>query len=165
MNNGIVTFNVSNYDVVGLAIEPAVLEELPIGVTKQLKVVVTPVYAANKLMWLSDDKAIVTVDQNGVVKGISKGTTTIRVQSDNDIEATCQITVKDMSVCSIADFKQRELGSTMLLNLTDAEVLYVYQNDAYVRGATGYRLYHTGQRASATEEERPCQWHHHCDVG
>ena len=137
MNNGIVTFNVSNYDVVGLAIEPAVLEELPIGVTKQLKVVVTPVYAANKLMWLSDDKAIVTVDQNGVVKGISKGTTTIRVQSDNDIEATCQITVKDMSVCSIADFKQRELGSTMLLNLTDAEVLYVYQNDAYVRGATG----------------------------
>ena len=137
MNNGIVTFNVSNYDVVGLAIEPAVLEELPIGVTKQLKVVVTPVYAANKLMWLSDDKAIATVDENGVVKGISKGTTTIRVQSDNDIEATCQITVKDMSVCSIADFKQRELGSTMLLNLTDAEVLYVYQNDAYVRGATG----------------------------
>lgn len=137
MKNGVITFNVSNYDVVSMAIEPAVVEDLPVGVAKQLKAVMTPVYAKTQLTWSSDDESIATIDENGVVKGINVGTTTIRVQSDNAVEATCQVTVKEISVCSIAEFKQREAGSTMLLNLTDAEVLYVYQNDAYVRGTTG----------------------------
>lgn len=137
MKNGVITFNVSNYEVVSMAIEPAVVEDLPVGVAKQLKAVITPVYAKTQLTWSSDDESIATIDENGVVKGINVGTTTIRVQSDNEVEATCQVTVKEISVCSIAEFKQREAGSTMLLNLTDAEVLYVYQNDAYVRGATG----------------------------
>ena len=137
MKNGIITFKVSNYEVESLAIEPATLEELPVGVAKQLKAVMTPVYAKTQLTWSSDDKSIATIDENGVVKGINVGTTTIRVKSDNAVEATCQVTVKEISVCSIAEFKQREAGSTMLLNLTDAEVLYVYQNDAYVRGTTG----------------------------
>ena len=137
MKNGIITFKVSNYEVESLAIEPATLEELPVGVAKQLKAVMTPVYAKTQLTWSSDDESIATIDENGVVKGINVGTTTIRVKSDNAVEATCQVTVKEMSVCSIAEFKQREAGSTMLLNLTDAEVLYVYQNDAYVRGTTG----------------------------
>ena len=137
MKNGVITFNVSNYDVVSMAIEPAVVEDLPVGVAKQLKAVMTPVYAKTQLTWSSDDESIATIDENGVVKGINVGTTTIRVKSDNAVEATCQVTVKEISVCSIAEFKQREAGSTMLLNLTDAEVLYVYQNDAYVRGTTG----------------------------
>jgi hypothetical protein len=137
MKNGIITFKVSNYEVESLAIEPATLEELPVGVAKQLKAVMTPVYAKTQLTWSSDDESIATIDENGVVKGINVGTTTIRVKSDNAVEATCQVTVKEISVCSIAEFKQREAGSTMLLNLTDAEVLYVYQNDAYVRGTTG----------------------------
>lgn len=137
MKNGVITFNVSNYEVVSMAIEPAVVEDLPVGVAKQLKAVMTPVYAKTQLTWSSDDESIATIDENGVVKGINVGTTTIRVKSDNAVEATCQVTVKEMSVCSIAEFKQREAGSTMLLNLTDAEVLYVYQNDAYVRGTTG----------------------------
>ena len=137
MKNGVITFNVSNYDVVSMAIEPAVVEDLPVGVAKQLKAVITPAYAQNLLTWSSDDETIATVDDNGVVKGISKGTTTIRLKSDNDVEATCQVTVKELPVYSIAAFKQQELGTAMLLNLIDAEVLYVYQNDAYVRGATG----------------------------
>ena len=137
MKNGIITFKVSNYEVESLAIEPSTLEELPVGVAKQLKAVMTPVYAKTQLTWSSDDESIATIDENGVVKGINVGTTTIRVKSDNAVEATCQVTVKEISVCSIAEFKQREAGSTMLLNLTDAEVLYVYQNDAYVRGTTG----------------------------
>ena len=137
MKNGIITFKVSNYEVESLAIEPATLEELPVGVAKQLKAVMTPVYAKTQLTWSSDDESIATIDENGVVKGINVGTTTIRVKSDNAVEATCQVTVKEISACSIAEFKQREAGSTMLLNLTDAEVLYVYQNDAYVRGTTG----------------------------
>ena len=120
-----------------MAIEPAVLEDLPVGVAKQLKAVITPAYAQNLLTWSSDDETIATVDDNGVVKGISKGTITIRLKSDNDVEATCQVTVKELPVYSIAAFKQQELGTAMLLNLIDAEVLYVYQNDAYVRGATG----------------------------
>lgn len=137
MKNGVITFKLSNYDVVSLSIEPAAMEELPVGVAKQLKLVMIPVYAKTQLTWSSDDESIATVDENGVVKGISVGTTIIRVKSTNAVEATCQVTVKKLDVYSIAEFKQHEVGSTMLLNLTDAEVLYVYQNDAYVRGTTG----------------------------
>ena len=83
--------------------------------------------------WSSDAPAIATIDENGLVKGISEGTTTIRLLSDNFVEATCQVTVKNVPVYTIAEFKKQQAGNTALLNLTNAEVLYVYQNDAYVR--------------------------------
>lgn len=137
MSNGVVTFDVGNYEVSSLAIEPAAIDELPVGVSKLLKAIVTPSYATNQLTWSSDAPAIATIDENGLVKGISEGTTTIRLLSDNFVEATCQVTVKNVPVYTIAEFKKQQAGNTALLNLTNAEVLYVYQNDAYVRDDTG----------------------------
>ena len=137
MSNGVVTFDVGNYEVSSLAIEPAAIDELSVGVSKLLKAIVTPSYATNQLTWSSDAPAIATIDENGLVKGISEGTTTIRLLSDNFVEATCQVTVKNMPVYTIAEFKKQQAGNTALLNLTNAEVLYVYLNDAYVRDDTG----------------------------
>ena len=43
--------------------------------------------------WVSDDTSIATVDEKGRVKGISKGTTTIRTFAGN-VENSCTVTVK-----------------------------------------------------------------------
>lgn len=144
MSNGIITFQVSDYELEAITIEPSSIVDLPIGVSRQLSTQLTPSAAKNTLSWSSDDASIASVDENGKVKGISAGTTTIRVISDNFIEATCQVTVKDIPTYRIADFKQQATGTALLLNLDNAEVLTVYNNTAYVRDATGSIMVNNG---------------------
>ena len=66
------------------------------GKTATLKVTITPENAVNKeLKWTSADKSIVTVNKNGKIKGIKKGTTYIKVQTtDGTVKAKCKVTVK-----------------------------------------------------------------------
>lgn len=141
MQSGIISFKVSGYEVESMAIDPAVIEELGVGVTMQLTAVVTPSYAPTSLTWNSDNEQIATVDDNGVVKGISPGTCTITVNSDNLQQGYCQVTVKALQPYSIAEFKQEPVGVNRLLQLTNAEVLFAYtKNDTktvYLRDATG----------------------------
>ena len=144
MSNGIITFQVSDYELEVITIEPSSIVDLPIGVSRKLSTQLTPSSAKNTLSWSSDDASIASVDENGKVKGISAGTTTIRVISDNFIEATCQVTVKDIPTYRIADFKQQATGTPLLLNLDNAEVLTVYNNTAYVRDATGSIMVNNG---------------------
>lgn len=63
-----------------------------VGVEEQLYVYGSP----SEIIWKSDNEAIATVDQSGVVKGAPKGinqTTTIRAQVDG-AELCCQVTVE-----------------------------------------------------------------------
>ena len=67
-----------------------------VGKTIQLNVVlVTPSNANHSVTWTSDNKAVATVDSNGLVTGISKGVAVITVSStiNTTIKATCEITV------------------------------------------------------------------------
>lgn len=62
----------------------------------QLAATALPEDATNKtLSWSSADPTIASVDQQGVVSGLSVGTTTITVaaQDGSDVTATCQVTV------------------------------------------------------------------------
>ena len=64
------------------------------GKTLQLMVEVTPTELSNeKLTWTSSDPSVVSVDSNGVVKGLKEGTATITVTSSNGKTATCVVTV------------------------------------------------------------------------
>lgn len=149
MQNGIITFTVSGYAVTELTITPAAIEELGVGVSQQLTVEVTPSFAQTTLTWSSDHPEIAKVNQEGMVTGVSEGTCTITVESDNEVKATCQVTVKKLQPCTIAEFKQEEVGVNKLLQLTNAEVLVAanYNNNpiAYLRDATGcIMFYHTG---------------------
>ena len=52
----------------------------------------------SKLTWGSSDTSVVTVDANGVVKGIKTGTAIITVTSANGKTATCEVTVTEDTV-------------------------------------------------------------------
>lgn len=66
------------------------------GEVRQLKATVLPMDASNKtLIWKSADTSIATVDSEGQIKGISKGSTTIIVMAEGGglISDTCMINV------------------------------------------------------------------------
>lgn len=69
---------------------------LAVGASDTLTASVLPEDATDKaIIWTSSDPAVATVDENGVVKAIAKGTTTITATAadDSDVEAACTVTV------------------------------------------------------------------------
>ncbi|MCI8282048.1 MAG: Ig domain-containing protein [Lachnospiraceae bacterium] len=66
------------------------------GKTVSLKATVNPSGATNKrVSWKSSNTKVATVDKNGKVKAVSKGTATITVTTaDGSKRATCKVTVK-----------------------------------------------------------------------
>ncbi len=69
--------------------------ELEEGTSFKLNAIVLPNEAANKeLIWTSENESIATVDEEGLVKAISPGNTTIVVKSvDGNKTASCEVTV------------------------------------------------------------------------
>ena len=62
-----------------------------LDLSKKLKK--TPSGAAGTFTWKSSDKKIATVDKNGVVEGLKKGTVKITVTSSNGLKATVKVKV------------------------------------------------------------------------
>ena len=136
MADGVITFDVGNTYVVSSVSLPETTS-VGVGLSTQLTAVVEPDYAEYTLTWSSQDETIATVDKDGVVKGIKVGETDITVKTNNDLTATCHIIVEELSAVDVAELKTMEEGTDALLQLTDAEVLYVYQTTAYIRDAKG----------------------------
>ena len=82
--------------VQGVSIDPA-SAEIPVGQTKTLTHKLSPAQPDNSnVSWDSDNKAVATVDQNGVVTALSKGTANITVTTeDGGHKAVCAVTVID----------------------------------------------------------------------
>lgn len=70
---------------------------LKIKEQKQLVATIEPKNATNKeVQWISENPQIVKVDENGVITGVSQGTTTVIVATkENGLTAKCIVTVKD----------------------------------------------------------------------
>ncbi|MBR5574272.1 MAG: Ig-like domain-containing protein [Paludibacteraceae bacterium] len=66
----------------------------------QLKATVLPAEAANKnVVWTSSNTSVATVSAEGIVTGLTVGTTTITATSEDDnTKATCAITVEPITV-------------------------------------------------------------------
>lgn len=64
------------------------------GETGELKATLTPANTEAKLQWASSDTEVATVDEEGNVSGIKKGTAEITVSYDS-ASATCQVTVEE----------------------------------------------------------------------
>ena len=68
-----------------------------VGRTLSLKVNGKPLDATyhtpSDFAWESDDEDIATVNENGVVTGVSEGVATITATSHNGLQATCEVTV------------------------------------------------------------------------
>ena len=134
-SNGTITFTVTEYALEALSLP----QTLTVGtfLSAQLAAEATPSYATYTLTWASSDEEVATVDQEGVVTGIAAGTCTITATADNGMTASCNVTVEEMEVNSVAEFKEKDDGTEHLLQFSNAAVLHVDQNAAYVRDDTG----------------------------
>ena len=138
-SDGNIVFTVDVYELLGLSFSET--PTIGVGMTYQLVEICEPSYAQYSLTWESKDTSVATVDENGVVKGISAGTCEIIATSDKGIQASCIVTIVELSHYTIDAFKQLPVGEVGILELTNTEVLFAYQkNDiqiAYLRDATG----------------------------
>lgn len=97
--------------------EDEIIVEL--GSKIQVKYTTKPANAIVNLKWLSTNDAIVKVNKNGVVEGVSIGTTVIVATDENGNQDTCKVTViqKPTSISVPASVRVK-VGSTLKLNVT-----------------------------------------------
>ena len=73
-----------------------------VGAEETLTAIVNPSNATDKTVeWFSDNSAIATVDENGVVKGVAVGETTITVSASRK-QATCKVTVTESTAVAVS---------------------------------------------------------------
>ena len=102
------SFTVTTEDVplTGLKISPAETH-IKVGQAGTLNVKYEPVTATHKeVTWETSDAAIVTVDQNGNIKGVAVGEAIITVKSKQDetVKSTCKVVVESASAVEDAVF-------------------------------------------------------------
>lgn len=95
-----------------------------VGARETLTPTLTPVGADAKLTWTSNNTRCVTVDGNGTVTGVSAGSATITVRTDNGKTATCWVTAQVNTPATSVTLNQTELklnpgsGNTVQLRAT-----------------------------------------------
>jgi len=137
--NGVITFNLIDFNVLSSVSLPASINT-SVGISYPLSADCYPETAPCTLVWKSDNEAIATVDQQGMVKGVGVGTTTITVVANNNesLKATCQVTVTELAnFANIQSFKENGNDDPGKLVLSDAQVLFVRDTMCYVRDASG----------------------------
>ena len=137
-SNGVVTFSVVDVNLLSqLAIIGQI--ELGVGFTYQFSVERIPESAPYSLEWSSDHPEVVTVSSDGIVTGVSEGTATITVKDvQTGVSASSQVHVfTPLLAESVASFKTLSSGTTAQLQLEDAQVLHVFNEDVYLRDASG----------------------------
>ena len=99
---GACTINVYNQAVTGVTIEPSEAE-LTVGSSTKLTATVLPENATNKnVIYSVDDESILSVDQDGNITGLSLGTATVTVTTeDGGFTASTEITVIPVQVTGV----------------------------------------------------------------
>jgi len=115
------TVDVKNVPVTGVTLnKPSI--SLVIGSTETLTPTITPSNATNKsVSWVSKNAAVATVSSNGMVFGLSVGTATITVITNDGYKtADCTVTVNPISVNSVSVKSSTSLveGGTETLSAT-----------------------------------------------
>ncbi len=90
-----------------------------VGESQQLSYQLTPTGANANLSWKSSDEKILTVNNNGQVKAISKGNAIITVSDESGLFAECVITVNDSINATSIQLNKNKLS----LNIGQKEAL------------------------------------------
>ena len=90
-------------------------QDVIVGYRFKLTPTLTPTNAVTTYKWKTADEAIATVDAEGKVRGLKKGTTTVTVTTENGKTASCKVTVKDAP--EGMDYRNTEQKVDILLNL------------------------------------------------
>jgi len=109
-------------------------QEIVKGTTVKLVATILPEGAAGTLTWESDNEEVATVDAEGNVKGVSCGTATITVTAEGGISAKCNVIVTAVEALpAIGGALELNDGDIVAVSLTEANVLYVHNENIYVR--------------------------------
>ena len=107
----VVTVEAKTIKVTSVAVSPTSLN-LEVGQTGTLTATVKPDNATNKTVtWTTSNDKVATVDNNGVVTAVGKGTATITAAADGKT-ATCTVTVKEPAHVHDADVTVDAKAST-----------------------------------------------------
>ena len=140
-SGGVITFDAYDVDVLTSISFTSDSYRLSIGSRLQLTTVQDPESASCTCVFTSDNEAVATVDANGMVTALSEGTCHITVTANGKLTDTCTVLVTQLTVApDIASFIAMEEGIDVLLTLTNAQVLYAYSGDIYLRDASGSLL-------------------------
>jgi uncharacterized protein YjdB len=99
----ICNITVNPINVTGISISPS-STSLVVNGTQQLTATISPYNATNQnVTWSSSNTAVATISTNGLVNGISVGTATITVTTeDGNKTATCEVTVNPIAVTGVS---------------------------------------------------------------
>lgn len=135
---GVITFDAYHVNVLTSISFSGDNYRVSVGNKLQLTIVQEPESASCTLSFACDNESVATVDGGGLVTALSEGVAHITVIANDNLTATCTVTVTPLSeVPNIASFCAMNEGDEALLTLTNAQVLYVYAGDIYLRDATG----------------------------
>jgi uncharacterized protein YjdB len=111
--------------VEGITIQGGSTQTVQVKKTLQLKASITPSNASQEVTWSSSKPAVATVDVNGLVTGVTAGTTVITATSKENpsIKATCTVRVESVNIpVSSVELDRSSLsltkGSEYTLNAT-----------------------------------------------
>ena len=140
-SSGVITFEAYNVNVLTSISFANDNYKMSVGTQLQLTTTQEPESAPCEVSFVSDNEAVATVDGGGLVTALSEGIAHITVTANDELTATCTVTVTLLNeLPDIASFCALEEGDDALLTLTNAQVLYVYGSDIYLRDATGSLL-------------------------
>ena len=137
-SSGIITFDAYDVDILTSIAFSKEEYRIAVGNNLQLTTVCDPESATTTLSFVSDNEDVATVDGDGIVTALAEGIAHITVTANEKLTATCTVTVTLLNeVPDIASFRALDEGADALLTLTNAQVLYVYGTDIYLRDASG----------------------------
>ncbi len=95
---------------------------LSVGETAQLTATVYPLNATDRtISWSSTNPSVVSVSQDGKIKGLDRGYATVYAKSSNNKMESCRVTVTDIEAISVELDEEEivlEVGETYKLNAT-----------------------------------------------
>lgn len=66
---------------------------IQVGATKQITATVTPAEASQVVTWTSDNEAVATVNETGLITAVAEGTANVKAETSNNKSGTVKVTV------------------------------------------------------------------------
>ncbi|MBQ3416719.1 MAG: Ig-like domain-containing protein [Ruminococcus sp.] len=111
---------------------------LEVDATKQLCATILPLNAEQTVTWSSDNNAVATVDENGIISTVGLGTAYISAMTSNGLMTRCEVTVSEPAVEALDivledDWLYFEVGETRQLSATvypeEADQTVIWSSD------------------------------------